>query len=68
MIKFLQDDAGNSSSIRLAMLVTIAFVMVGWLFVALTTRTVPDIPSGLLGVIGTVIAGKVWQKYPEAKQ
>ena len=39
MIKFLQDDSGNNSSMRLAMLVVVAAIMAGWLYVVLITKS-----------------------------
>ena len=67
MMKFLQDDSGNNSSMRLAMFLLVVCVMIGWLYVTVRLQVVQDIPPGLVSIIIAAFAAKVWQKGTEAK-
>lgn len=77
---FLQDDAGNSSSIRLIMLVvfitlclsyfllTLASIWTGLFGTPRTEIKMIEIPGGVIGFAGIVWAGKEIQKiWGEAK-
>lgn len=67
MMQFLQDVDGNNSSMRLAMIAVVLVVLAGWAYVTIITKTIPDLPAGVLGLVVAVVGGKVWQKYPEGK-
>ena len=67
MTQFFQDSDGNYSSMRLAMLVTVFVIMGGWLYVVITTKSMPDIPMGVVGMASLAILGKGWQNHVEAK-
>ena len=61
----LEDNAGGLSSIRVLMLCWCVAVMVTWCVVALSTRTMPDIPPGVITFTGMVLGGKVIQRFAE---
>jgi len=61
----LEDNAGGFSSIRLLMLVWATVLITTWVVVAIYTRTIPDIPPGVLAFTGMVVGGKVVQRYGE---
>jgi hypothetical protein len=61
----LEDNAGGLSSIRVLMLCWSVAVIGAWVFVAITTRALPDIPSGVITFTGMVIGGKVAQRFGE---
>ena len=65
MMKFLQDDSGNNSSIRLTMFMLVTCVMIGWLYATVINKAVQDIPAGLASILIAVFAAKVWQKGTE---
>ena len=67
MMKFLQDDSGNNSSMRLAMFLLVVCVMTGWLYATVVNRAVQDIPAGLASILIAAFAAKVWQKGTETK-
>lgn len=60
--KFLQDNDGNSSSMRLGTMLWLIGVLVAWIFVAIATKTLPEIPMSVAGIIGMILTGKVAQK------
>lgn len=69
---FLQDDAGNSSSIRLIMVGVFATLCLTYLIVTIASvlkgeAKMIDIPGGVLGFAGIVWAGKEIQKVIENK-
>lgn len=61
----LEDNAGGLSSIRVLMLCWTVAVMATWITVALSTKTMPDIPSGVLTFTGMIVGGKVAQRFGE---
>lgn len=64
---FLEEAPGQRSSYRLIMIVFFVTVCAGWLYVAVATKTVPEIPYGLAGLGAAVLVGKNWQKKNEEK-
>lgn len=62
---FLQDNEGNSSSMRLANLLWLVGVLVAWLYVAFVTKTLPEIPQTVAAIIGLCLTAKVVQKHVE---
>jgi hypothetical protein len=61
----LEDNAGGLSSIRLLMIAWALAVMVTWCVVAISTKTIPDIPTGVLTFTGMIVGGKVAQRFGE---
>lgn len=58
---FLQDHNGNNSSLRLGTLLWLLGVLGAWIFVAVTTKALPDIPTNVATVIGLILTAKVAQ-------
>lgn len=65
MSSLLEDNAGGLSSIRAAMLAWLVAVGATWVFVAIATRSLPDIPGGVLTFTGMLVGGKVVQRFGE---
>ncbi len=65
MANFLQDHENNNSSTRLITFLWAFGILVGWLFVAFTTKTLPDIPAGPMAILGMVLTAKVAQTHIE---
>ena len=61
----LQDNGGGISSQRVLLLVWCAVLIVVWCVVAIKTKTIPDIPAGVLTLSGIIIGGKVLQRFGE---
>jgi hypothetical protein len=61
----LEDNAGGLSSMRAAMLAWLAALGATWVFVAIATRSLPDIPAGVLTFTGMLVGGKVVQRFGE---
>lgn len=61
----LQDDDGNTSSMRLAFLITVVTTLITWTAISYATKSMPEIPASMLGLIGMLLAGKVTQKHIE---
>jgi len=61
----LSDDAGNTSSIRVVLLVSTSTILGVWAFVSITSRSMQEIPQGVLFLFGTAIGGKLIQKCRE---
>lgn len=64
----LSDNSGGVSFIRVASAVWLFGLVVTWLIVAITTKTIPDIPGGVLALTGTLIGGKVVQRFGESPE
>ena len=65
MANFLKDHENNNSSTRLVNLLWALGILIGWLFVAITTKSLPDIPAGPLAILGMVLTAKVVQTHIE---
>jgi preprotein translocase subunit SecD len=61
----IEDNSGGLSSIRAAMLAWLAALGATWVFVAIATRSLPDIPAGVLTFTGMLVGGKVVQRFGE---
>jgi preprotein translocase subunit SecY len=61
----LQDDDGNTSSMRLAFLITVITALITWAAISYATKSMPEIPASMLALIGMLLAGKVTQKHIE---
>lgn len=61
----IEDNTGGASSMRVLMLG--AFLAVGavWCFVAVSTKSIPDLPPGVVTVLGAVVAAKTAQRFGE---
>jgi hypothetical protein len=65
---FLQDDSGNLSSTRLALLLWVIGVLVIWGAASLKTGELKAIPDSVTTVIGLLMGGKVMQKFGERSE
>jgi hypothetical protein len=69
MKEFLQslvsDNAGGWSTMRLAVLLWCVTLTVVWTIVAIVHGTIPDIPTGVLGVTATFLGAKAIQRIGE---
>lgn len=68
MTNFLQDDAGNNSSMRLITLLWATAILLVWIGVCVYQRNIVDIPVGVGGVLVGILFSKSVQKFGEAKQ
>ena len=67
LTEILSDDAGNPSSLRLALLMALAIVLVVWAVVSLQCKALLPLPGDIVNLLGLLIAGKTVQKFTEAK-
>lgn len=63
----LQDDKGNTSSMRIAFLCLVVGVFLVWAIVCVMSKAIVDLPSGIQTVLGMIMTGKVAQKFAEGK-
>jgi hypothetical protein len=61
MANFLQDSSGNSSSMRLIMLIIGLVVAVGIAYLTYVNRAFPVVPESIIILVLGVTAGKVTQ-------
>lgn len=59
MIGFLQGPAGEQSSSRLVMVVSVLGILAVWGVCSMMSGAMQDIPQGVLMLAGGAIAGKV---------
>ena len=64
---FLQEDNGNFSATRLAFLLWILGVLIGWGVASARLNKLQEIPDSVLALIGVLMTGKVTQKFAENK-
>lgn len=64
-MKFLQDDNGNNSSLRLAMAAWLFLVLFIWAGISIYKGAMQDIPASVGTMIGLLLSAKVAQKYVE---
>jgi hypothetical protein len=62
-----EDDAGNTSSLRIITTTVIAMFMITWMTVSLTKMEMQPLDFGDAAFVGVVIGGKVTQKMFEKK-
>jgi len=55
---FLHDGEGNSSSSRLLMVVGVVAILAVWAVVSIQTKTIQEVPWGIVGVVVTLVTGK----------
>lgn len=65
--QFFKEANGNFSSIRLISMLWGVGMFVVWAVVCAISRTIHDIPVGVLGFASSVILWKAVQKYGEPK-
>ena len=67
LFEFLQEDNGNFSSSRLALLLWVVGVLVAWIIASVKSepRMLQAIPDSVIVVIGILMTGKVTQKFGE---
>lgn len=69
MIGFLQGPAGENSSSRLVVAVTLGCVLLFWGMCSVKSGALQDIPQGVLYLVGIVVFGKgVNSVFAEKKQ
>lgn len=61
----LSDNSGGISSLRVLCVSWIILLMSVWIGVAIAKGELPDIPGGVLTLTGTLIGGKVVQRFGE---
>ena len=67
MANFLQDDAGNQSSMRM---VTVSWnfgILIAFCYVVFMSKALPDVPASVLAILGMMLTAKVGQKMVETK-
>jgi hypothetical protein len=65
MAKFLQDNEGNNSSMRLGYILWVVGVLVAWIGACVINRSLVAIPDSIIGVLGIAFGGKVAQSFSE---
>lgn len=60
---FLQDGAGNNSSMRLVVVLSILIIMVVWAAISIRSNTLAPIPTEVAAVLATMVAGKIGQAW-----
>lgn len=60
-----EDNSGGISTMRVIAFLWMLILTSTWAFVAYKTQSIPDIPEGVLAVTGTLIGGKVIQRFGE---
>ena len=65
--KLIQDDNGNTSSMRLVWMLAVVTILGVWAFISVTTATFQNFTLGDAGWFATLFAGKVGQKYVETQ-
>lgn len=63
----MQDNEGNSSSLRLITLVWALVILITWVAVCAYKRDMVDIPVGVGGVLVGILFNKAVQKFAEVK-
>lgn len=63
----MQDNEGNSSSLRLITLVWALAILIVWVAVCVYKRDMVDIPVGVGGVLVGILFNKAVQKFAEVK-
>ena len=61
----VSDNAGGWSTMRLVVLLWCIMMTVTWAIVAISTRSIPDIPTGVLGVTTAFLGAKAIQRIGE---
>lgn len=61
----LEDNSGGLSSCRVVMLVWTMALFGTWVTVAYKTKSLPDVPTGVLTLTGMILGGKVVQRFGE---
>ena len=67
MNKFLQDNQGNESSLRLMMAWAFVIIFAVWAVVCLVKMDLVDLPTQIALAVGAILTAKVWQKNVENK-
>ena len=62
MSTIIQDNEGNSSSMRLMCLAWALVPLAVWAIIAITTRSLPNVPDSILYVLAIVLTGKTVSK------
>ncbi|MBI5694883.1 MAG: hypothetical protein HZC51_03945 [Nitrospirae bacterium] len=65
--KFLQENNGDYSSARLALLLWVGGVLIVWAKSSITNGQIQAIPESVQVILGILMSGKVVQKFGEGK-
>lgn len=65
MSDFLKDHNGNNSSMRLFVGIWLIGVLGAWMFIVVVTRTLPDLPTSIAGIVVAAFGAKIGQKMVE---
>lgn len=68
MSEFFKEASGRLSSMRLMFIVGVIVVFAMWICSVLWSFTLPDIPPGVIALLGLLIGGKVGQRYAEKRE
>ena len=60
---FLQDTAGNNSSSRLFILISLAAILVVWSAVSIRTNTMAALPESIVGLLAILVGNKLGTGY-----
>ena len=66
-MKYLQDDDGNQSTMRLVWAVSVLVIIGTWSYVSISGGQLQNFQLGDAMFIGVLFGGKVAQKYMEGK-
>ena len=61
----LSDNSGGISTVRIINLIWALSLTFVWVYIALNTGTIPEIPQNVLAITGMLIGGKVIQRFGE---
>ena len=65
LMSALEDNSGGISIMRIICLCWITVLASVWLLVSIHSRTIADIPNGVLMLTGWLVSGKVVQRFAE---
>lgn len=67
LLKFLSEDNGNLSTIRLLTVVWFLIVLMAWVLLSFYKGEFLNIPESIITILSLLVAGKVIQKFGEEK-
>lgn len=65
LASMVEDQAGGISSMRVLLVLWILCLTTVWVVMAFKSWSIPDIPNGVLGLTGTFLATKAFQRMGE---
>ena len=67
-MEFLKDSSNQMSFMRVVPFIMLAIFMIAWVYVCFVKRDLVDFPPYVVGVIMTIITGKVGVKFIELRE